>query len=261
MRSIDEPSGCDVGGLESADYRRIFDVLEACDQADSITHFGEFLTESISRAFGIKHVTFFKGDSLVEAFDDDIPLTTGDRSHGQIVNDYLETWRREDIFASVESVRMLESGNVVSVDQVAAGSSPYLHQYLYKWDIRSAHAMCFDLANGRSGLVGFFDTEPGSVRPNDIAALGLLRRRLPSATRHLESRPVAHTQREDLSKVYGLNDRQKDIVELVSRGMSNAAIGRTLCLAEDTVKKYVSRILAVTGCASRTELAVTMTYR
>ncbi|XVA01600.1 hypothetical protein ACQ86I_19895 [Prescottella equi] len=27
-------------------------------------------------------------------------------------------------------------------------------------------------------------------------------------------------------------------------------------LAEDTVKKYVSRILAATGCASRTQLAL-----
>jgi len=38
--------------------------------------------------------------------------------------------------------------------------------------------------------------------------------------------------------------------------LTNAAIGRRLALAEDTVKKYVSRMLAATDCRSRTELAL-----
>jgi DNA-binding NarL/FixJ family response regulator len=40
--------------------------------------------------------------------------------------------------------------------------------------------------------------------------------------------------------------------------MSNAEIAATLVIAEDTVKKHVSHVLSVTGCRSRTELALYM---
>jgi DNA-binding NarL/FixJ family response regulator len=46
------------------------------------------------------------------------------------------------------------------------------------------------------------------------------------------------------------------VVRLVADGLSNAEIAQTLSLAEDSIKKYVSRILAVTGCQSRMELAL-----
>lgn len=45
-------------------------------------------------------------------------------------------------------------------------------------------------------------------------------------------------------------------MQLVADGLSNAQIAETLSLAEDSVKKYVSRILGATGCQSRMELAL-----
>ncbi|WP_422785732.1 LuxR C-terminal-related transcriptional regulator [Pseudonocardia spirodelae] len=45
------------------------------------------------------------------------------------------------------------------------------------------------------------------------------------------------------------------------RGMTNAMIARTMELSEDTVKKYVSRLLERTGARSRTELALLLRDR
>ncbi len=55
-----------------------------------------------------------------------------------------------------------------------------------------------------------------------------------------------------------LTRRQREVAALVAQGMSNAEIAATLVIAEDTVKKHVSQVLSVTGCRSRTELALYM---
>jgi len=54
----------------------------------------------------------------------------------------------------------------------------------------------------------------------------------------------------------GLSERQRQVALLVADGMSNAQIAEALSLAEDSVKKYVSRILTATGCQSRMDLAL-----
>lgn len=53
-----------------------------------------------------------------------------------------------------------------------------------------------------------------------------------------------------------LTEKEKRILELIARGMSNKQIGATIFLAEGTVKNYVSRILEKLHAHSRTELAV-----
>ncbi|MEJ8281094.1 LuxR C-terminal-related transcriptional regulator [Pseudonocardia sp. DW16-2] len=55
--------------------------------------------------------------------------------------------------------------------------------------------------------------------------------------------------------------RLAQTADLVRRGMTNAMIARTMELSEDTVKKYVSRLLERTGARSRTELALLLRDR
>ncbi len=49
--------------------------------------------------------------------------------------------------------------------------------------------------------------------------------------------------------------REREILCLVGRGLSNAAIGRALCLSPHTVKSHVHNLLRKTGTANRTEAA------
>ena len=53
-----------------------------------------------------------------------------------------------------------------------------------------------------------------------------------------------------------LNDKEEKILELIAEGMSNRPIAQTLCLAEGTVKNYVSRIMEKLHANTRTELAI-----
>jgi DNA-binding CsgD family transcriptional regulator len=53
-----------------------------------------------------------------------------------------------------------------------------------------------------------------------------------------------------------LSPREREVAELVADGLSNREIARALCVGEPTVKKHLTRVLAATGCATRTQLAI-----
>jgi DNA-binding CsgD family transcriptional regulator len=53
----------------------------------------------------------------------------------------------------------------------------------------------------------------------------------------------------------GLSARERDVLRLVARGMSNREIGATLFISEHTTASHVRNILRKTGCANRTEAA------
>lgn len=51
-----------------------------------------------------------------------------------------------------------------------------------------------------------------------------------------------------------LSQREREVLDLYDTGLSTAAIGAKLCLSPATVKTHVSRAMAKTGTASRSEL-------
>lgn len=54
----------------------------------------------------------------------------------------------------------------------------------------------------------------------------------------------------------GLNDKEEKILRLITDGLSNRQIAAAMCLAEGTVKNYVSRIMEKLHANTRTALAV-----
>ena len=55
---------------------------------------------------------------------------------------------------------------------------------------------------------------------------------------------------------HGINEKEKEIMELVAAGLSNKEIAAELFLGEGTVRNYISALLDKLGLRDRTQLAV-----
>ena len=82
----------------------------------------------------------------------------------------------------------------------------------------------------------------------------------PSVTRRLIQefalRPPGHARR---AEIVGLTEREREVLLLVARGLSNLEIAETLVIGETTVKTHVGRVLDKLGARDRVQ-AVVMAY-
>ena len=112
----------------------------------------------------------------------------------------------------------------------------------------------------QAGASGFLlkDSEPGDLqRAVRVVASGeaLL---APTTTRRLienfvEARPP---QPRGATALNGLTDREREVLRLMTLGMTNAEIAATLIIAEQTTKTHVSRILQKLGLRNRVQAVV-----
>jgi DNA-binding NarL/FixJ family response regulator len=113
----------------------------------------------------------------------------------------------------------------------------------------------------RAGASGFLLKDAPSdeiVRAVRIAAGGeaLL---APSVTRRLIERFSGHAPRAETARLRELTEREREVLLLVSRGLSNAEIAQRLFLGETTVKTHVAHILDKLEVRDRVQ-AVVLAY-
>lgn len=63
-------------------------------------------------------------------------------------------------------------------------------------------------------------------------------------------------EQADMNRLYSLTEREKEVLQLVAKGLSNKEVAYTLSLTEGTVRVYVSHIFDKLNVSSRTEAAV-----
>lgn len=240
--------------LDVDDYRRAFEIISGCHDASTLAEFRESLVESLCRNLDVMNVSFFSGSTFHLVFEDNAPLTAG--ATAKMLPEYQERWATHDVFGSPAAVRQLLTSSVASLDELVsqrrlpASSEAYVHHFLHeRWNVGSAAAMRLPLAGGRTALVGLFGRTDNELGPHDIGVLRLVGQQLAPVTKRLPIEPA-------LQAVRSLTGRQREVVKLVADGQSNAQIAEILCIAEDSVKKYITRILHQTGCQSRLELAL-----
>lgn len=117
------------------------------------------------------------------------------------------------------------------------------------------------LRAGASGFIGK-GSEPGElVRAVRAVAAGdsLLS---PEATRGLIARVLRPTEdsgaatRTDARLLAGLTDREREVLELVARGLSNQEIADRLVISVHTAKTHVGRVMVKLGAHDRAQLVI-----
>ena len=113
-----------------------------------------------------------------------------------------------------------------------------------------------------AGAAGFLlkDTPPRQIAAAVRAVADGTATLSPAVTRNLIDSYVdrAATPRRSAAqeRLAELSEREQEVLRLVGRGESNAAIAKELFVSEATVKTYVSRLLAKLDLANRTQAAI-----
>ncbi|CAA9247045.1 MAG: Two-component transcriptional response regulator, LuxR family [uncultured Blastococcus sp.] len=132
--------------------------------------------------------------------------------------------------------------------QVAVLTTFHLDEYVYA-----------ALAAGAAGFL-LKDTPPREIAAAVRAVADGTATLSPKVTATLiESyveRRAAPRRAEALQRVATLSDREREVLQLLGSGESNAELARRLFVSEATVKTYVSRLLAKLGLANRTQAAI-----
>jgi DNA-binding NarL/FixJ family response regulator len=80
----------------------------------------------------------------------------------------------------------------------------------------------------------------------------------PAVTRRLMRRAVVQEDAKEqaLRQLTGLSPREREVVEAIAEGQSNAEIAASLLMSVPTVKAHVTHILTKAGLANRTQIAL-----
>jgi len=111
------------------------------------------------------------------------------------------------------------------------------------------------LSSGASGFL-LKDTDPEDLihAVRVLAAGGSVLS--PAITRTVIDGYVDAARPAALARLTSMTARERDVLELVAQGMSNAEIGRRLFLSAATVKDHVSAILSKLAVSNRVQAAV-----
>ncbi len=116
--------------------------------------------------------------------------------------------------------------------------------------VRSQLCLWLDTGLSTHGILCVLGDDESALGARDRAILLALRPHLANLLeKHLRRRP-------DPGRGSSLSPREREVVDLVARGRTNAEIARQLEIGEDTVKKHVSRALVACGVRNRTELTL-----
>ena len=156
-------------------------------------------------------------------------------------------------------VRMPRQDGIAATRQIHAAPDPPRVLVLTTFDLDE-----YVYAGLRAGASGFLLKD--TLAPDLVSAIRIVVAGdavvAPSATRRLVERFLDTTGEPDRAQAQSLSaltDREREVLGLLARGLSNAEIAAELFLSEGTVKTHVSRVLGKLSLRDRVQ-AVVLAY-
>lgn len=243
-------------GLSPEDCQRLVNVLDTVSGAVGDDSFFGQLHESLGSHFGW-------ADGLVV----DIPAECGafpepDVCMGHFhssrttsfLDEYAGRWYGNNPFKTDGALSILGQRGVLTLGETRPFASDsqwdFVERYLGRFGVSDLLEGVIDAAGEGSALVLVYAAEDTDLGPRERAIMRRLTRYLaPWVRNHLAMTRVG---REHAL----LSVREREAAELAARGLSNREIARSLHISTDTVKKHLTKAMAKTRSASRTQLAM-----
>jgi DNA-binding CsgD family transcriptional regulator len=238
--------------VDASDLRAVLRVVDAVSTATTLEGFRHATLDALAVEMGYPDLTFFTGRTAEEAFSDPRPAVLGRAA--RMLESYQSGWWRKDLYARPGVLAMFRHRSALALGELPCATAPadraYVEGFLRANRIDDEIALKLDTRAAGVALIGVLGDARRRFSRRDVARLEALSVPLSGMLRlHLRA-PAPPAVRSALTA------REREVAELVAAGLSNRAIAETLCIGEPTVKKHVTRVLAATGCATRTQLAI-----
>lgn len=229
------------------DCRRVLGVLDDLLGAGSLVEFRTRLVHALGKWFGWTCVTVHDG----VAWEQLVAHRPAHTFSSAFLTDYVREWQAADPMLSTEALARVDREGVVLLSDRLRASN----------EVEWAFARYLLRPHGLGDVAGFAARTVTGVLYVQV----FFRRGVPIGTReravmrglgrHLG--PLIDGLPDDQGEAgdWRLSARESQVAPLVAGGMTNDQIARNLNITVGTVKKHVTRILAKTCCASRTDFA------
>jgi DNA-binding CsgD family transcriptional regulator len=239
-----------AGGMtiSERDLRTMLDIVGGADDGVRTDPLPPSILDGMRRLIRCDNVTFTRLDSARQVTDfDQESGETGVRGAA------LEAWKAAfwSLYWDSPVVSYPElTGDLTTVRTISDfhsdrqfHSTAMYHECFRVEDVERALFVCLPGEPGRALRVLFFRGSGPDFTDRDRGLLALLRPHLHEAYRAQRGRERA---------LPGLTRRERQVLELVAAGHTNAQIGRRLAISEATVRKHLEHVFARLQVTSRT---------
>jgi DNA-binding CsgD family transcriptional regulator len=231
------------------DYRQMFSILEDVVEAKGRRQLCQRLSLALGEWLGWEKA--FVADTPAFAalrekrIDLAIPHFYSSIPRSQL-EDFLQYWTSCDPLTVARGLTLLRERDVVSLADLAQRPAPFIDGPLRPHGVVD---VLITLTGNGDSPIAFGVQSPGNEGSHEGLILAKLKRQLAPVV----DRDVTAGEKDG---GWPLTPREREIAELVSRGLDNRQIAKKLSIRVDTVKKHLSHILAKMNLSNRTQLAL-----